>query len=65
MVGMFQTVHPDEVLNPTKYGIKLVILISILVISYRNVKKPILAKNTWLLLIGLTTINILIASIWR
>lgn len=65
MVGMFSSVHPDETLNHTKIGIKLLILIVILVIGYRNVKKPILAKNTWLLLIALTSTNILIASLWR
>ena len=65
LVGMYTTVHPDEVLNHTKIGIKLIILVLILAISYRNVKKPELAKNTWLTLIGLTTINILIASLWN
>lgn len=65
MLGMFSTVNPDEVLNNSKYGIKFVILIVILFVSYRNIKKPILAKNTWLLLIGLTTTNILIALLWR
>lgn len=65
MVGMWGTVHPDEVLNHTKVGIKLLILITILVLGYKNVKKPVLAQNTWLLLIGLTTTNILIASLWH
>jgi len=65
MVGMWQTVHPDEALNHTKVGIKLLILIVILVIGYGNIKKPVLAKKTWLLLIGLTTTNILIASLWQ
>ena len=65
MLGMFSTVNPDEVLNQSKYGIKFVILIVILFVSYRNVKKPILAKNTWLLLIGLTLINVLVALVWR
>lgn len=64
MVGMFSSVHPDEDLNHTKVGIKLLILIVILVIGYRNVKKPVLSKNTWLALIGLTVTNILIASLW-
>jgi hypothetical protein len=64
-VAMWGTVHPDETLNHTKVGIKLLILITILLIGYRNVKKPVLAKNTWLLLIGLTTTNILIASLWH
>ena len=65
MVGMWGSVHPDEVLNHTKVGVKLLILITILVIGYQNVKKPVLAKNTWLLLIGLTTTNVLIASLWH
>lgn len=64
MVGMFTTVHPDETLNNTKISVKLLILILILVIGYRNVKKPELAKNTWLTLIGLTVTNVLIASLW-
>jgi hypothetical protein len=65
MVGMWGSVHPDEILNHTKVGVKLLILITILVIGYKNVKKPVLAKNTWLLLIGLTTTNVLIASLWH
>jgi hypothetical protein len=65
MVGMWGSVHPDEVLNHTKVGVKLLILITILVIGYKNVKKPVLDKNTWLLLIGLTTTNVLIASLWH
>jgi hypothetical protein len=65
MVGMWGTVHPDETLNHTKVGVKLLILLAILVIGYGNLKKPVLAKNTWLLLIGLTTTNILIASLWQ
>ena len=65
MVGMFSTVHPDETLNHTKYGIKLLVLITILIVGYKNVKKPELAKKTWLLLVGLTVANVLIASIWH
>jgi hypothetical protein len=64
MVGIASSVDPDEDLNHTKVGVKLLILIVILVIGYRNVKKPILSKNTWLALIGLTVTNILIASLW-
>jgi hypothetical protein len=37
----------------------------ILVIGYMNLKKPVLTKNTLLLLVGLTTTNILIASVWH
>ena len=65
MVGMWTTVHPDEALNHTKIAVKLLILISILIVGYKNVKKPVLAKNTWLVLVGLTVTNILIASMWH
>lgn len=65
MVGMYSSVHPDETLNHTKYGIKLLVLLAILIIGYRNVKKPVLSKNIWLSLIGLTLANVLIATLWH
>jgi len=64
MIGMHSSVKPDVDLNPTKYGIKLIVLLTILAIGYKNVKKPELSKNTWLTLVGLTVTNILIASLW-
>lgn len=51
--------------NNTKIGIKLGVLLIVLVIGYKNVKKPELSKNTWLTLLGLVTTNLLIASLWR
>lgn len=65
MIGMFHSLHPDQTLNYTKFGIKFFILLTILGISYKNVKRSELVKNTWLLLIGLTVTNILIASLWH
>ena len=65
MVGMWVSVHPDEVLNHTKVGVKMLILLVILVIGYINLKKPVLTKNTLILLVGLTSTNILIASVWH
>jgi len=62
MVGMHNSVKPDEPLNHTKVGIKLVVLIVILALGYRNVKMPELSKNVWLTMIGLTIFNIVIAS---
>lgn len=64
LMGMFSTLNPDETINYSKYAIKLLILVTILIISYRNVKKTSLAKRTWLVLIGLTLTNILIALLW-
>ena len=62
MVGLHNSVKPDEELNHTKVGIKLVVLIVILALGYKNVKKPVLPKNVWLTMTGLTLLNIVIAS---
>ena len=62
MVGLHNSVKPDEELNHTKVGIKLLVLIVILALGYKNVKKPVLPKNVWLTMTGLTILNIVIAS---
>ena len=62
MVGLHNSVKPDEELNHTKVGIKLLVLIVILALGYKNVKKPELPKNVWLTMTGLTILNIVIAS---
>ncbi len=64
LVGLHNSVKPDEELNHIKVGIKFIILLVILVLGYTNVKKPELPKNVWLMMIGLTVTNIAIAS-WR
>ena len=64
MVGLHETVKPDEPLNHMKVGIKFVILVVILALGYKNVKKPELSKKVWLIMISLTITNIVIAS-WR
>jgi uncharacterized membrane protein YadS len=63
LVGSYSTAKPDETLDHTKVGIKLLIVLAILVISYLNLKKPELKKNIWLSLIGLTLINVAIATV--
>jgi peptidoglycan/LPS O-acetylase OafA/YrhL len=62
MVGLHESVKPDEELNHTKVGIKFLVLIVILALGYKNVKKPELPKNVWLVMIGLTVFNIVIAA---
>jgi amino acid transporter len=62
MVGLHDSVKPDEELNHTKVGIKFLVLIVILALGYKNVKKPELPKNVWLTMTGLTVLNIIIAS---
>ena len=64
MVGLHESLEPNEPLNHVKVGIKFVILVVILALGYKNVKKPELSKNVWLMMIGLTITNIVIAS-WR
>lgn len=63
MVGLHDSVKPDEPFNNIKVGLKLIILIVILALGYKNLKKPELSKNVWLTMTGLTIINILIASV--
>lgn len=63
MVGTYSSAKPDETLDHTKVGIKLLVVLAILVISYMNAKKSELKKNIWLTLIGLTVLNILIATV--
>ena len=62
MVGLHNSVEPDEPLNHTKVGIKLLVLIVILALGYMNVKKPELSKRAWLAMTGLTLLNIIIAT---
>ena len=62
MVGLHDSVKPDEPLNHTKVGIKFLVLVVILALGYKNVKKPELSKNFWLTMLGLTVLNIVIAS---
>jgi hypothetical protein len=62
MVGLHDSVKPDEEFNHMKVGIKFLVLIVILALGYKNGKKPELPKNVWLAMIGLTVFNIVIAS---
>jgi hypothetical protein len=63
LVGTYSSAKPDETLDHTKVGIKLIIILVILILSYMNSKKSELSKNIWLTLIGLTVLNILIATV--
>jgi hypothetical protein len=63
LVGTYSSAKPDETLDHTKVGIKLIIVLVILVLSYMNSKKSELKKSVWLTLIGLTVLNILIATV--
>ena len=62
LVGLHNSVKPDESLNHTIVGIKFLVLLVILVLGLLNVKKLKLSKNVWLTMLGLTVFNIVIAS---
>lgn len=65
MVGLFTKVNSDEVLNHTKYGIKGLAILVLLTLGYKNVKKTELKNSVWVTMLGLTILNVLIASIWN
>jgi hypothetical protein len=69
LVGIRYPLHdsnPMEWALPenAKITVKLLILLSILVLGYRNAKKDLLPKNTWRTMTLLTVTNIVIAVIW-
>ena len=51
----------DEDFQPAKFGIKLIILIVILALGYRNIKKETVSTKFLLTLLGLVVLNIFIA----
>jgi uncharacterized membrane protein YadS len=61
MVGLYSEVKPDEELNHTIIGIKTIVLSTILLLSYLNVKKSELKSWVWGTMIALTAFNIIIA----
>jgi chromate transport protein ChrA len=65
MVGLYSKVHPDEVLNHTKLGVKGLVIAVILTLGYTNVKKAVLKNSIWATMLGLTLLNVIIASAWN
>ncbi len=69
LVGIRYPLHdsnPMEWALPdnAKITVKLLILVAIFVLGFRNAKKDSLAKNTWMAMTLLTVTNIVIAVIW-
>ena len=50
-----------EMPNHIKVGIKFVILAVILVLGYKNVKKPVVSTKIWATMIVLAVVNLFIA----
>jgi hypothetical protein len=63
MVGLWDQVH-EEAINHTKIGIKTLVVLTILILGYKNLKKDVLKNSTWAAMLGLTTVNILLAYLW-
>jgi len=51
----------DEDFHPEKFGIKLIVLVVILALGYRNVKKEFVSTKFLATLLGLVLLNIVIA----
>jgi len=64
MVGLFEKVNIDEVVNHTKFGVKGLIIAVLLILGYKNLKKPVLKTSVWAAMLALTLSNVLIAYIW-
>jgi hypothetical protein len=62
LVGLHNSVKPDESLNHGVVGVKFLVLLVILVLGLLNLKKPELSRNLWLTMLGLTIFNVVIAS---
>jgi chromate transport protein ChrA len=64
MVGLFEKVNVDEVVNHTKFGVKGLIIAVLLTLGYKNLKKAELKTSVWVAMLALTLSNVLIAYIW-
>ena len=53
------------VLNHTKYGVKFLVLSAIIALALRYAKKPSISQQTWLILVGLSFFNLVIANAWK
>jgi hypothetical protein len=52
-------------LNHTKFGVKFIVLALILGLALRHAKKPAITNQTWLVLVGLSLLNFIIAGAWQ
>lgn len=66
LIGIRSSLHASDPANwdapdHTKVGIKLIFLIVILVLGYKNVKKPFVSTKIWATMVGLALVNLVIA----
>jgi hypothetical protein len=63
MVGTWSAAHEMEI-NHMKVGIKFLVVLAIFVIGYNSLRTKIFTQKTFLLMMGLTITNILLAYLW-
>ncbi len=63
LVGVIQGAL-DEELNNAKVGVKLVVLLVIVGLSWVNRKKPSIPTGIWATILGLAVLNVGIAVFW-
>jgi hypothetical protein len=52
-------------LNHTKYGIKFLVLTTIIAIAFKYSKKPSITNQTWIALVALSLFNFILAGAWQ
>jgi hypothetical protein len=60
-LGLMGVMSGDKDFHPAKFGIKLIVLLVILLLGYRNVKKEIVSTKFLSTLLALVIFNIVIA----
>ena len=63
MVGSWSAAHDAEI-NHTKIGIKFLVVLAILAIGYNSLRTKIFTQKTFVVMLGLTITNILLAYLW-
>jgi hypothetical protein len=53
-----------EMIDHGKIGVKLLVVIVILILGFKNLAKSEVAKRTYMTMLGLSLLNILIAVFW-
>jgi hypothetical protein len=66
LIGIRTSLHNSDpmkwaALDHTKIGIKFLFLIVILVLGYKNTKKPVVETKIWATMVGLALLNLIIA----
>jgi uncharacterized membrane protein SirB2 len=66
LVGIRTSLHSSDAANwdapdHTKVGIKLIFLVIILVLGYKNTKKPAVSTRIWASMIALALVNLFVA----